>query len=288
MKIEISNIRVAERLRKQVTKIEELAADIERNGLLNPITVMPAGEGYQLLAGLRRLRAAQLLCWTEIDVNVISPQDAEAALRVEFSENEQREPFTYSEKMDYARLIEAIVKAKALERKSAGGKGGLEEVDHGPPLEQGKSRDIIGPMIGMSGKQYARARYVADRASPEVIEQLDSGKKTISGVYRELRATDKAPPPASGPVKSPAPNPVPTPAPSPEPLLERAIRAERELDAMKYRQHNEIYHRDSIIDNLKMRNEALIAHIKTLDNRVTELEAALEEANARNRELEGK
>jgi len=74
MKIEISKIKVTNRIRQQINKIEELAADIERNGLLNPITVMPMGEGYQLLAGLRRLRAVQLLCWTEIDVNVISPR----------------------------------------------------------------------------------------------------------------------------------------------------------------------------------------------------------------------
>ena len=126
-------------------------------------------------------------------------------------------------------------------------------------------------------------------ASPEVIEQLDSGEKTISGAYRELRAAEKASvSPVATPVKLLAPDPVSTPAPPLEPLLERAIRAERELDAMKYRQHNEIYHRESIIDNLKMRNEALIAHIETLDNRVAELEAALEAANARNRELEGK
>ncbi|GHU51781.1 hypothetical protein AGMMS49975_06280 [Clostridia bacterium] len=37
-------------------------------------------------------------------------------LKIEFSENEQREPFTYSEKMDYARLIEEIETAKAKER----------------------------------------------------------------------------------------------------------------------------------------------------------------------------
>ena len=59
----------------------------------------------------------------------------------------------------------------------------------------------------------------------------------------------------------------------PETDLQRAIRAERELDAYKYRRHNEIYHRDNIIESLK--------------NRVAELESALEAANARIRELAG-
>jgi len=279
MKIEISKIKVTSRIRQHITKIEELAADIEQNGLLNPITVMPMGAGYQLLAGLRRLRAVQLLDWPEVDVNVISPKDAEAALRIEISENEQRKNFTYSERMDYAQRMEAIVRAKALERKSAGGKGGLEEVDGGPPVEQGKSRDIIGSRIGMSGKQYDRARYVAEHAPPEVIGQLDSGEKTISSVYNDLRAAEKVPESKPQVVKTPAPESDPVP-PSETPL-ERACRVERELDAMKYRWHNEIYHRESIIENLKMRNEALMKHID-------ELEAALEAARVRTRELEGR
>ena len=54
--------------------------------------------------------------------------------------------------------------------------------------------------------------------------------------------------------------------------LIRAIRAESELDAYKYRQHNEIFHRDSVIGYLKLR--------------IAELEDALEAANARIRELE--
>ncbi len=54
--------------------------------------------------------------------------------------------------------------------------------------------------------------------------------------------------------------------------LLRAIRAESELDAYKYRQHNEIFHRDSVIGYLKLR--------------LAELEAALTAANARIKELE--
>jgi hypothetical protein len=43
--------------------IEDLARSIEREGLINPITVRPApsGDGYELLAGERRFRALSLL-----------------------------------------------------------------------------------------------------------------------------------------------------------------------------------------------------------------------------------
>lgn len=122
MKIEVESIKVAARIRKLTARIDELAQDIERNGLINPITVMAVEGEYQLLAGLRRLRAAQSLGWMEIEATVAAPKDAEAALNIEHSENVQREQFTFSEKMDYARLIAEIEKAKALERMLAGKK----------------------------------------------------------------------------------------------------------------------------------------------------------------------
>jgi ParB family chromosome partitioning protein len=194
LKTAIERIKVMERIRKEITRIPDLAADIEKNGLLHPVTVMSIENGaYRLIAGLRRVKAAQSLGWTEIEVNIVSPADAEAALGIEISENEQREPFTYSEKMDYARVIEEIERAKALERKSAGGKGGLnEDTDRGPYLHTGESRDIIGKKIGMSGRQFNRAKYIADHAPQEVIDQLDNGERTIRGTYDELRAKEKS------------------------------------------------------------------------------------------------
>jgi len=204
MKALINNIKITDRIRKELTKIDELAADIEAHGLINPITVMSigavdedkgknsAGE-FRLLAGLRRLRAVESLGLTEIAITIVAPADAEAALRIEFSENEQREPFTFSEKMDFARLIEDIEREKALERKSIGGKGGFEEdKDRGPYLERKQSRDAIGEKIGMSGRQYDRAKHIAENATDDVIEELDRGKRSIRGTYDELKAKGKA------------------------------------------------------------------------------------------------
>jgi hypothetical protein len=58
-----------------------------------------------------------------------------------------------------------------------------------------------------------------------------------------------------------------------EPDLLRAIRALAELDAYQYRRLWELYKRDSLIGSLSLR--------------ACELEAALDAANARIRELEG-
>lgn len=63
----IADIKVGKRIRKDMGDIEGLAADIAEIGLLHPIIVSPEGK---LLAGERRLRAAEKLGWKTIDVIV--------------------------------------------------------------------------------------------------------------------------------------------------------------------------------------------------------------------------
>src|SRR5512147_2132221 len=47
------------RLKLDAARLEELAASIRENGILQPILVRPFENGYQLVAGERRLSAAQ-------------------------------------------------------------------------------------------------------------------------------------------------------------------------------------------------------------------------------------
>ncbi|GHV17371.1 hypothetical protein FACS189425_03480 [Clostridia bacterium] len=154
MKVAIDRIKVAERIRKEVKHVPELADDINKNGLLQSIIVMPSGEDFKLLAGLRRLKAVQSLGWTEIEANVLPPKDAETALRIEISENEQREPFTFSEKAYYGKLLEDVEKAKAAERERAGVK-----IDKGNPSthgHKGRATENVGAALGISGTHYER------------------------------------------------------------------------------------------------------------------------------------
>jgi ParB/RepB/Spo0J family partition protein len=41
-------------------KLQELAASIKHHGLIQPITVRPESQGFEVMAGARRFRAAQL------------------------------------------------------------------------------------------------------------------------------------------------------------------------------------------------------------------------------------
>ena len=207
MKALIENIKITSRVRKELTKIDELAGDIEAQGLINPVTVMSLDGGeFRLLAGLRRLRAFEMLGRGEIDIHVVAPADAEAELRIEISENEQREAFTFSETVDYGRLLEEIVKEKSkkrqLEGASAGGKiagnGRSKDNSLTPQGAEGnqkvrekETREIVAEKLGMGKTTYDRAKYIADNAPDEVIEELDNGKRSIRGVYDELKAKEK-------------------------------------------------------------------------------------------------
>jgi ParB family transcriptional regulator, chromosome partitioning protein len=41
-------------------KLQELAESIKHHGLIQPVTIRPNSEGFELIAGARRYRAAQL------------------------------------------------------------------------------------------------------------------------------------------------------------------------------------------------------------------------------------
>lgn len=71
--------------------LEQLAASIVENGLLQPILVREYGEGrYQIIAGERRFRACKLAGLTEIPAIVLERDDKNAA-QIALIENVQRE-----------------------------------------------------------------------------------------------------------------------------------------------------------------------------------------------------
>lgn len=64
--------RLQPRLLESDPGIEELAASIERHGLISPLTVTPDGDQYRLLAGNRRFKALTMIGAKKAPCNVIS------------------------------------------------------------------------------------------------------------------------------------------------------------------------------------------------------------------------
>lgn len=70
--------------------LDELAASIEAKGVLQPILVRPTEDGYQIIAGERRWRAAQKAQLHEIPA-LIRESDATQTAEIAIIENVQRE-----------------------------------------------------------------------------------------------------------------------------------------------------------------------------------------------------
>ncbi|MEW4150138.1 ParB N-terminal domain-containing protein [Bacillus thuringiensis] len=182
MLIDINQIKVADRIRKEFGNIEELANDIKENELINPPVVTP---NYELIAGERRLRACKHLNYQQIEVRVMSVRDYEHKLKIEIGENEHRKEFTFSERMAWARELERVESAKAKERMSEGGKGR----ENFPTLKKERARDIVAEKIGIgSGKQYEKAKFITEHADSSTIAKLDNEEISIHKAYTELQA----------------------------------------------------------------------------------------------------
>lgn len=196
--VAIRDIMIAERIRKDNGSLEALAKDIRRHGLLNPITVMEKAEGgYVLIAGLRRLKAVEQLGQNGIRATIMSPMEADEMLMLEIAENEQRKEFTVSEKLAFAEKLQEIEREKGLARKSAGGRGGLEEdVGDRPHLqERGKTRDIVAQKAGFTSERQMRRAQALSEKRPDLMEQVDKGEKSIYGAFADMqRETDKPAP----------------------------------------------------------------------------------------------
>ncbi|OUB04672.1 chromosome partitioning protein ParB [[Bacillus thuringiensis] serovar konkukian] len=184
MLLDINQIKVAERIRKEFGNIEELANDIKENGLINPPVVTP---DHELIAGERRLRACKYLNYQQIEVRVMSVRDYEHKLKIEIGENEHRKEFTFSERMAWARELERVESAKARERETQGKK--IDPKENFPEGVVGQTRDIVAEKIGIgSGKQYEKAKFIAEHADSETIAKLDNEETSIHKAYTELKA----------------------------------------------------------------------------------------------------
>ena len=87
-------------------KLEELKASIREKGILQPILIRERGDGYEVIAGERRLKAARALKLDEIPVIIKNVSDQEA-LVIALVENIQREELNAVEEAEaYRKLIE--------------------------------------------------------------------------------------------------------------------------------------------------------------------------------------
>ncbi len=88
-------------LEKEEKHIRELAADINQNGLINPITIAPSSKKkgrYSIIAGRFRVAACRKLAWVSIPARIIINENDENKLNnISYSENEKRLGYSVDE-----------------------------------------------------------------------------------------------------------------------------------------------------------------------------------------------
>ena len=88
------------------SKLEELAESIRQHGLIQPVTVRPNANGFEIVAGARRFRASQLAELFSIPARIVELDDA-AAMEWQLVENSQRvDVHPYEEAQGFQRLLD--------------------------------------------------------------------------------------------------------------------------------------------------------------------------------------
>ena len=190
--MDIEQIQVGFRYRKDLGDLRALAQSIEEVGLLHPVVVTPEG---RLIAGQRRLQACRLLGWTEVPVTEV---DLYQAAHGEAHENLVRKDLLPSEIVALKRAIEPMERREARERQ-----GSREDLCHratvaeGQRASPGTARDKIARYLGVGKTTIDRAEAVVEAAEedPEeygyLVEQMDRSGK-VAGAYRRLEVLKQA------------------------------------------------------------------------------------------------
>jgi len=142
--------------------LNELAASVREHGVLQPILVRPAGDGFQIIAGERRWRASKLAGKETIPAIVERFDDA-TALEIALIENLQRE--------DLSPLDEAIIYKKMTD-------------------ELGYSIRNLAGKLGKD-KGYVENRLRLATAPADIQEMVAARYDTLSAAYELMKIEDK-------------------------------------------------------------------------------------------------
>ena len=105
MLVNISEIKIKRRVRKDLGDLEPLKDSLRRYGLLNPVTI---DSQDNLIAGERRLAASKAIGWTSINAVIINNVSPLTKLELELEENNQRKEFTDAELLEGYKRLEKL------------------------------------------------------------------------------------------------------------------------------------------------------------------------------------
>lgn len=154
----------------EMTEIEELAEDIERQGLMSVLVVTEDNGKYHLISGHRRLKAVKLLIdegrrkSTTVPCYIKSAKSADETQLDLIMLNATQRKYSDSDTMREYEELERIFKA-------------MEQA--GKPVK-GKIRNNIARVLNVSPAQIGKIDNIKHNAIPDVEQAVKSGEMSIS------------------------------------------------------------------------------------------------------------
>ena len=184
--------------------LQELADSIRTQGVVQPIVVRPEGDHFELVAGERRWRAAQLAGLQKIPA-VVRELDARSAAAIALIENIQREDLNpLEEAQAFLRLIEEFdlthqQVAESVGRSRASVSNLLRLLDLAEPVKQQVNKGLLD--MGHARALLALIRHDQIEIARVVVNRGLSVRETEQLVKKTLSAQD------SKPARAPASDP---------------------------------------------------------------------------------
>lgn len=177
--------------------LDELSASIRAHGILQPLSVRRMGNSYQLIAGERRLRAAQMAGITDIPCIIMQMDDKESGMAA-MVENLQRQDLDYIEE---AAAISRLLQDFAMSQEQAARLLGKSQSAIANKLRLLKHSPAVLEALRASGltERHARAllklpQEAEKLAAIEVIARQSMSVAQAEKYIDQLLATEQASP----------------------------------------------------------------------------------------------
>ncbi len=158
-------------------RLQELAASIEANGIIQPLIVRRKGERFELIAGERRLRAAKQAGLTEVPV-VVQDHADNRLLELALVENIQREDLN---PIETAHALDRLVRELSLSHEEIGRRTGKDRSTIANFIRLLKLPESVQLLVAEHRLSMGHARALLGLPSPE--EQKRVADNAVSEGY---------------------------------------------------------------------------------------------------------
>lgn len=162
----------------------QLEDNLVADGCREPLTAWAKDGSLILLDGHNRLEICQSK-GIAFDVKQIAFDDRASALLWIIRNQFGRRNLSTFQRAELALKMKDVIAAKAKENNSTNTKRGLV-TNTQAQREPIRTRDELAKIAGVSASTITQTEAVLEQASPEVIDQVRSGKKSVSGAYHEV------------------------------------------------------------------------------------------------------